>query len=79
MTEQAACTQTNIWCELKQANFFNEYLMSGVSPDKDEIYMELAIDLFMEAMKTTVNAKSLKIKLTNKQSPCLTLEVELVR
>ena len=53
--------------------------MEGVSQEDNEIYLELIPENFLRALKTAQNAKWVKIKLTKKHSPCLTVEVELVR
>lgn len=52
--------------------------MDGVSPEANEIYLEITPDLLVRTLKTAQSAKSVKIKLTKKHSPCLTLEIELV-
>ncbi|XP_069046970.1 checkpoint protein HUS1 isoform X3 [Lepisosteus oculatus] len=66
-----------MWCELSQGNFFDEFQLEGVSPDANEIYLKLAPENLSRALKTANNAKSLKIKLTKKHCPCITLAVEL--
>ena len=40
--------------------------------------MELIAENIVRALKSAHNAKSMKIKLTKKQTPCLTVEIELV-
>ncbi|KAG1661335.1 Checkpoint protein HUS1 [Nymphon striatum] len=67
----------SIWCELNQGNYFNEYNMEGVSSDDNEIYLEFIPENLAKALKVAQNAKSLKIKLTKKHAPCLTVEIEL--
>ncbi|XP_071941689.1 checkpoint protein HUS1-like [Antedon mediterranea] len=67
----------NIWCEVTASNFFDEFNMEGVSSDANEIYLEVTPDDLVRAAKTAQFAKSLKIKLTKKLSPCLTFFVEL--
>ncbi|KAG8572298.1 hypothetical protein GDO81_012006 [Engystomops pustulosus] len=62
---------------LFQANFFDEYQMEGVSAEQNEIYLELAPENLSRALKTAQNAKAVKIKLTNRHCPCLTVAVEL--
>ncbi|XP_012284198.1 checkpoint protein HUS1 [Orussus abietinus] len=67
-----------IWVQLSIKHFFSEYTMAGVSDELNEIYLEL--DPVMLARSLTslkIMAKSAKIKLTNKQQPCLTIEIEL--
>ena len=53
--------------------------MEGVSvSDANEIYVETVPENFVRCLRAAQNAKSIKIKLTKKHSPCLTFEVELV-
>ncbi|XP_038078829.1 checkpoint protein HUS1-like isoform X2 [Patiria miniata] len=66
-----------IWCELTASNFFDEYRMEGLSEEANEIYLEITPDDIVRAMKTAQNAKSIKVKLTKKFSPCLTFDIEL--
>ena len=67
-----------VWAELSHAHYFNEYLVVGVSDVQNEIYLEFdAIMLSRSLNSLKQTARSTKIKLTNKQQPCLTIEVEL--
>ncbi|XP_037389956.1 checkpoint protein HUS1 isoform X5 [Pygocentrus nattereri] len=68
----------SMWCELLQVNFFDEYQLEGVSSEANEICLEVAPENLSRALKTAQNAKSVKIKLTKKHCPCLTLAAELV-
>lgn len=61
-----------------QENFFSEFQMEGVSEENNEIYLELTSENLARALKTAQNARALKIKLTNKHFPCLTVSVELL-
>lgn len=61
-----------------QGNFFDEYQMEGVSAEDNEICLEVAPENLSRALKTTQNAKSIKVKLTKKHCPCLTVAAELV-
>lgn len=68
-----------VWCELPVNFYFKEFNLVGVSEVHDEIYLELSTALLARSLATIKsNVSSLKIKLTNKQIPCLTLEVEQV-
>ncbi|TSK20260.1 Checkpoint protein HUS1 [Bagarius yarrelli] len=67
----------SMWCELLQVNFFDEYQLEGVSEDANEICLEINPENLSRALKTAQNAKSVKIKLTKKHCPCLTLAAEL--
>ncbi|XP_018423613.1 PREDICTED: checkpoint protein HUS1 isoform X2 [Nanorana parkeri] len=77
LTDKVANGGVSMWCELCQANFFDEYQMEGVSAEQNEIYLEMVPENFSRALKTAQNAKAVKIKLTNKHCPCLTVAVEL--
>ncbi|XP_024902287.1 checkpoint protein HUS1 isoform X2 [Pteropus alecto] len=59
-------------------NFFSEFQMEGVSAENNEIYLELTSENLSRALKTAQNARALKIKLTNKHFPCLTVSIELL-
>lgn len=52
--------------------------MEGVSEENNEIYVELTTENLSRALKTAQNARTLKVKLTNKLFPCLTVCIELV-
>lgn len=61
-----------------QANFFDEYQMEGFSSEDNEICLEVTPDNLSRALKNTQNAKAVKVKLTKKHCPCLTITAELV-
>ncbi|XP_006821568.1 checkpoint protein HUS1-like [Saccoglossus kowalevskii] len=67
----------SIWCEMIQANFFDEYNMDGVSAEFNEIYLDIIGENIMRALKSAQSAKSVKVKLTKKHTPCLTFDVQL--
>ncbi|XP_033026344.1 checkpoint protein HUS1 isoform X1 [Lacerta agilis] len=66
-----------LWCEVRQGKVFDEFQMEGVAAEKNEIYLEVTPENLSRALKTAQNAKAVKIKLTNKHCPCLTVAVEL--
>ncbi|XP_003222273.1 checkpoint protein HUS1 isoform X3 [Anolis carolinensis] len=78
LNDKVANGGVSMWCELNQENFFDEFQMEGVAAEDNEIYLELTSENFSRALKTAQNAKAVKVKLTNKQCPCLTVAVELV-
>ncbi|PSN30647.1 Checkpoint protein HUS1 [Blattella germanica] len=70
-----------VWTVLEQSHFFNEYSMAGVSEEQNEIYLEFEPDVMaksLHSLKGNCAANSVKIKLTNKKSPCLTFEIMLI-
>ncbi|XP_051796619.1 checkpoint protein HUS1 [Acanthochromis polyacanthus] len=77
LSEKVANGGVSMWCELSQANFFDEYQMEGVSPEDNEICLEVTPENLSRALKTVQTAKSVKVKLTKKHCPCLTIAAEL--
>uniref|UniRef100_A0A8C2F8H6 Checkpoint protein n=1 Tax=Cyprinus carpio TaxID=7962 RepID=A0A8C2F8H6_CYPCA len=77
LSGRVASGGVSMWCELSQGNFFDEFQLEGVSADANEIFLEVAPENLSRALKTAQNAKSVKIKLTKKSCPCLTLAAEL--
>ncbi|XP_057293139.1 checkpoint protein HUS1-like isoform X2 [Hydractinia symbiolongicarpus] len=75
-TERVASGGTNLWVEINQGDFFDEYRIEG-KDDRNEIYLEVVNENLLRAMKSGQNAQSIKIKLTKKQTPCLTFEISL--
>ncbi|XP_005811763.1 checkpoint protein HUS1 [Xiphophorus maculatus] len=66
-----------MWCQLLQANFFQEYQMEGVTSEVQEICLEVSPEPWSRALKTVQSAKSVKLKLTRKHCACLTVAAEL--
>lgn len=77
LSGKVASGGVSMWCELSQANFFDEYQLEGVSAEDNEICLEVTPENLARALKTAQNAKAVKIKLTKKHCPCLTLAAEL--
>lgn len=79
VSENAAHSIPSIWAEVDKDSFFPEYIMSGVDEEHNN-----QIVLTFNPMKMA-NALSLlkgvvkycKIKLTNKDFPCLTVQLEI--
>lgn len=53
--------------------------MEGVNPENNEICLEVTVENLARSLKTIQAAKSVKVKLTKKHCPCLTIAAELVR
>ncbi|XP_054710746.1 checkpoint protein HUS1-like [Uloborus diversus] len=68
---------TSLWCEIPEDHYFCEFNMEGLSEECNEIYLEFQLDNLATAFRSAQAAKSVKLKLTKKHVPCLTLEVEL--
>ncbi|VVC40598.1 Cell cycle checkpoint, Hus1,Checkpoint protein Hus1/Mec3 [Cinara cedri] len=70
--------QISVWSVLDQQSFFKEYNIIGET-ESNEIFFSLPIDMFASSLSSAKqsNLKTLKMKLTDKLSPCLTIELEL--
>ncbi|XP_003799391.1 checkpoint protein HUS1B [Otolemur garnettii] len=66
-----------LWCEVGRGALFRQFHMEGVSEELNEIYLELTSEHLFRAVKNARNAASLKLQLTKKRRPCLTVAVEL--
>nr|CAI5830874.1 unnamed protein product [Callosobruchus analis] len=68
-----------VWCELPINFYFKEYNVVGVNQQFNEIFLEFSTALLARSLSVLKqNVKSCKIKLTDKEAPCLTIETELV-
>ncbi|XP_059828439.1 checkpoint protein HUS1 [Hypanus sabinus] len=77
LSDKVASGGVAMWCQLFQGNFFDEFQIEGVSAEYNEIYLELTPENLSRSLKTSQNAKAVKIKLTMKHCPCITIAVEL--
>ncbi|KAJ8924418.1 hypothetical protein NQ315_007214 [Exocentrus adspersus] len=76
--EESGPRRPLVWCELPVNFYFKEYNFVGVTEQHNEIYIEFSTVLFARSLGILKqDVKSFKIKLTNKDSPCLTVEIEL--
>ncbi|XP_024083527.1 checkpoint protein HUS1 isoform X2 [Cimex lectularius] len=78
--ENSSPKQILFWCILKTAQFFSDFIIKGIS-DENEIFLELPPDMLatsLSALKSTnSNVRCVKIRLTDKTTPCMTIEIEL--
>ncbi|XP_021508607.1 checkpoint protein HUS1B [Meriones unguiculatus] len=68
--------EAQLWGEVRR-RVFHHFCMEGVSEKFNEIYLELVSEHLARAVKNAGSASSLKLQLTNKRRPCLTVVVEL--
>lgn len=66
-----------LWCEILQENLFDEYRLEG-KDERNEIYLEVVMDQLSRALKSSLNATVVKLKLTKKQGACFTIEITQV-
>lgn len=77
--DDSGTTHPYIWCVLPVNYYFREFEFAGMTEEQNEIYLEFASEHFAQALSTLKqNGKLLKIKLANKQMPCLSFIIEQV-
>ncbi|XP_015784076.1 checkpoint protein HUS1 [Tetranychus urticae] len=65
-----------LWTEIPQSSLFQQYELAGIPPD-NVIYLKTKSENLMNSLKTSAsNCRSLKIKLRQRTTPCLSLEFE---
>ncbi|KAK9719822.1 Hus1-like protein [Popillia japonica] len=75
--EESGPRKPFVWCELATDFYFKEYNVAGVNDVHNQIYLSLSTSMLSKSLSTVkYHAYSLKIKLTHKQTPCITLEIE---
>ena len=57
-----------------QSNLFDEYRIEG-KDERNEIYLEVNMEQLSRALRSSLAAQLVKIKLTKKQGACLTVEI----
>lgn len=68
--------EPRLWCEVSR-EAFRRFCMEGVSEELDWIVLELASEHLSQALRSAAGARSVKLQLTNKVRPCLSVTVEL--
>ncbi|XP_022660572.1 checkpoint protein HUS1-like isoform X2 [Varroa jacobsoni] len=56
---------------------FSEYIMGGVSTERNEIHLEVPVGMLAEVLRHAVSAHSFRLKLSKKASPILVAVAEL--
>lgn len=77
LSDRAPAGGTNLWCEISQENLFDEYRLEG-KDERNEIYLEVVMEQLSRALKSSLSATVVKVKLTKKLGACLTVEITQV-
>lgn len=79
--ENSSPKQVIVWCLIDARQFYNEYIVESMPP-VHEIFLECPTDMLSTSLNNlkggNSTARSVKIKLTCKISPCLTIEIDLL-
>jgi hypothetical protein len=69
----------SLWIELDPIRFFDDYIMDGLSPLANEIYIEIMFEELVRALRPAQTARLLKLRLIKKHNnPCLSIDTEVV-
>lgn len=79
VSENAAHSIPSIWAEVDKDSFFPEYIMSGIDAENSNQIVLTFNPIKMANALTLLKGvvKYCKIKLTNKEFPCLTVQLEV--
>ncbi|XP_055840711.1 checkpoint protein HUS1 [Episyrphus balteatus] len=78
VNEDTGNTSPLVWAEICTEQNFTEYLMEGVNDQHQDIMLSFnPTNLARAIMALRTGAKYCKIKLTNVQYPCLTIDMEV--
>lgn len=68
-----------VWANIGTANFFEQFSMDGVDEKLNEIWLTFSPEQLSNALNIfKYSIKSIKMKLTKKQFPCLSIDIEVV-
>lgn len=78
INEESCTSAPLVWIEIQNSSYFNEYTMSGINDKYENILLSFNPSNLSRALQVLRNPVTfLKMKLTNKQFACLTIEIEL--
>lgn len=69
--------KTTFWMSLDPKLLFDLYICEGKSEEENFILLEFQPDTLHKALKSNQNAKNVRLRLTKRQTACLTVELDL--
>jgi HUS1 checkpoint protein len=69
--------RTSFWMSIDPKSLFDFYISEGKSADENLILLEIQPETLLRTLKSSTNLKMIRIKLTKRQSACLTVELDL--
>ena len=72
-----ATGRTSFWISVDPKILFEFCICEGKTPDEHMLLLEIQPESLLRALKSSPNIKMIRIKLTKRQSTCLTIELEL--
>ena len=74
----AGTGRTSFWLQVDPKSLFEFYVCEGKSLEEDFILLEIQPESLLRALKSSPNIKVVRIKLTKRQTPCITVELDLL-
>lgn len=68
--------RVSFWMKIDALLLFDFYIFEGKSAEKSTIMIEILPENLYHVLKSSPNVKNIKLKLANKQSICLSIEIE---
>ncbi|CAF0704160.1 unnamed protein product [Brachionus calyciflorus] len=69
--------RTSFWMSIDPKSIFDFYICEGKSVEDNTIMLEIQPESLLRALKSSPNMKMVRIKLTKRQIPCITVEIDL--
>jgi HUS1 checkpoint protein len=69
--------KTTFWMCIETLKLFDLYICEGKSKEENFIILELEPDNLFKALKSSQNIRAIRIKLCKRQTPCLSIELDL--
>lgn len=78
VNEEASISAPILWCKMDKSSYFSEFYMEGLTTEYNQIFFSFQPTNLARSVSVLKNpAKFCKIKLQNKQFPCLTVEIDV--
>ena len=82
ITNESGVSGSSVWCQLDGKNFFEEYVLEGVTEDAPYIFLEIQPGQMAQSLALLKTSKDsiqlVKVKLTRKHhQACLSFQIEM--
>ena len=69
--------RVSFWMSVDPKFLFDFYVCEGKSAEENFILLEIQPEVILQAFKSSSNIKMIRVKLTKRQTPCMTIELDL--
>jgi HUS1 checkpoint protein len=77
LTESTTIGRSSFWLSIETNSLCDFYICEGKSSGENFILLEIQPEVLLRALKSSQNLKMVKIKLTKRQTTCLTVELDI--